>query len=94
MINFVEAQIDNFFKNDVLDFRHFPEKEIADYFSSKYNHIMDVSKISSLKLKNELKDFIKLIFTGKASMTYTSRYICELLYFLDYVKDLNLTSIF
>lgn len=94
MINFVEAQIDNFFKNDVLDFRHFPEKEIANHFSSKYNHIMDVSKISSPKLKNEIKDFIKLIFTGKASMTYTSKYICEFLYFLDYVKDLNLTSIF
>ena len=30
MINFVEAQIDNFFKNDVLDFRHFPEKEIVE----------------------------------------------------------------
>ncbi len=94
MINFTEKQIDKFFKNDILDFKLFPKKEIADYFSSKYKHIMDVSKISSSKLKNEMKDFMKLIFTGNASMSYTSRYICEFLYFLDYIKDLNLTSIF
>lgn len=94
MINFTEKQIDKFFKNDILDFKLFPEKEIADYFSSKYNHIMDVSKISSSKLKNELKDFIKLIFTGNASMTYTSRYLWELHYFLVFVKDLEITSIF
>ena len=84
-----------FFQADLLDFKTYPIKEIADYYKAKRrNTIADLSIISSVKLRQEMKDFFALIFTGKATFAYTSRYMQECFLFLPYVSKLTISSIF
>jgi len=68
---------------------------LADSLPSKRrNTVLDLTTISSTKLRQEIKDFLKLIFTGKATFTHTSRYMPELFFFLAYIEQLKISSIF
>lgn len=95
MENMIDCRIKKYFQEDVLDFKKFPVDEIAIYYAPKRrNTAIDLSTISSIKLRQEIKDFLKLIFTGKATFTHTSRYMPELFFFLAYIKQLEISSIF
>lgn len=96
IIDFKEQQIKEFFKNDVLDFADFPDEEIATYFKKRKdaNRLLDFSSFSSDKLKQELKDYLYLLMTGKTENTYRSHVSTEFFKFFVYAKDLNLNSLF
>lgn len=95
MVPLIDYQINLFFQNNILDFRTYPIEEIAQYYQLKNRKsILDLSKISSLTLQQEIKDFLRLIFTNKATFTYTSRYMTELYFFITFVSKLEITSIF
>ena len=96
IIDFKEQQIKEFFKNDVLDFADFPDEEIATYFKRRKdaNRLLDFSNFSSDKLKQELKDYLYLLMTGKTENTYRSHVSTEFFKFFVNAKDLNINSFF
>lgn len=90
-----ERKIQDFFRNDVLNFKNFPVEEIRSYFipAKKYFQ-MDLSGISSEKLKQEFRDYLYLIFTNSTPFPYTSDIFLRLFDFSKYLESVTYDSFF
>lgn len=69
----VDFNIISFFKGCVWDFRAYPDKEIAEYFSHKKNYILDLSGIVKTPLFNDIKDIFVCMFANGEPYTYKSK---------------------
>ena len=61
----VDLQVHNFFNHDILDFKQYPDDEVANYFSrkSEKNSILDLTPVKGSLLYDEIKDiFITFSF--------------------------------
>ncbi|MCI5857865.1 MAG: site-specific integrase [Agathobacter sp.] len=75
IINIQETAIKKFFRNNILNFREFPDDEIKEYFmpAQKKNYEMNLEIIESETLREEFRKFLMCIFEHENPYPYTSR---------------------
>lgn len=91
----LEKEIKNFFLDDVLNFKNYPDKKIAAYYDKpqKRVFIFDVSKIKSDVLKQELKDYLYCVFVKGVPYKYDTNSIPALFMLPKYFETTNIESI-
>ena len=90
VININELAIANFYKNDVLDFKTYPDDKVAKHYQGKRaKTCLDVSGIHSKKLREEIKLYMRQIISD----CYTSDYIVEMFFFVEFVLRNQFDSI-
>ena len=90
VININELAIANFYKNDVLDFKTYPDDKVAKHYQGKRaKTCLDVSGIHSKKLREEIKLYMRQIISD----CYTSEYIVEMFFFVEFVLKNQFDSI-
>lgn len=94
VIELKDIKIKNFFKNDVLNLKEYPVKEIADYYYKRINTSFDLTILSSEVLRQELKDYIMLIFSGFDGKSHKSRIVTELFLFIPFLAAQQINSFF
>jgi integrase len=72
IINILEKQKNDYYKNDIWDLTKHPDKQIAEFFSRKlYKYrSLNFAKVSSNTKKQQLKAYFMALFEGGISITY------------------------
>lgn len=87
--------IDDFFKDDYLDFTKYPDVVISDYFKKpNRKNVIDFTSFKSKGLADEIKVILKMAFTGFKGFTYKSEIVNELFNFSVFMKDNTANSFF
>lgn len=92
----VDLQVHNFFNHDILDFKQYPDDEVANYFSrkSEKNSILDLTPVKGSLLYDEIKDIFMCIFHNEEPYSYKSKVFPYCLILPQYMADKNYDSFF
>lgn len=83
--NVSDFNINKFFKGCVWDFKDYPDKDIAEYFSRKKNTVIDLSDIQGTALFTDIKDIFVCIFANGEPYNYKSKAFPYLVFLKDFM---------
>lgn len=84
-----------FFSNNIMNLKHYPNKEISSHFS-KYNKdmLIDTTVISNANLRSEYKDIIKCILVNKTPYSYKHSNFRYLISLPGYLRGSGLNTLY
>lgn len=62
-----------FFQGCIWDFKTYPDKEVAEYFSHRRNSTLDLTQIQGTQLFLDIKDLFMCVFISGEPYTYKSK---------------------
>lgn len=94
VIILTDERIKRYLKNDILKLDEYPVDEIAEYYKPRVYKQIDLTVFPSLKLREELKTFIMLLFSGFNGFSYKSKIVIEIFKLVPFLATQNISSIF
>ena len=91
-----DFNVASFFRGYVWDFKKYPDKEIAEYFSKKKNTVIDLTDIKDTQLFYDIRDILICCIVNKEPYSYTSKifpYLLKLKDFMAYAGYENFACI-
>lgn len=91
-----KADVDAFFRQDVLNFKEFPIEKIKNYFDKPQKRLyeIDISKIQSEVKREEFRDYLKSIFIKGFPFPYTSKQLSYVFRMAEAINSASWKSIF
>lgn len=80
-----DFNVASFFRGSVWDFKNYPDKEIAEYFSRKKNTVIDLTDIKDTQLFYDIRDILICCIVNKEPYAYSSKIFPYLLKFKDFM---------
>ena len=87
-----DINVRRFFNGYVWDFKTYPNKEIAEYFTNKKKTVVDVSDTKDTQLYYDIRDIFICCMINGDPYPYTSRYFPLLFLLPDFMSTNGLNT--